>query len=199
MSTEKIDTGIRQGQLAQAALSLVTSSGLKGLSVARVARRVGLAPSAVYRHFTSKDKLLASVLNLIQQRLEANVVSVSTGYEDPLEALRELLMSHARMIRVNGGILHVVLSEQIHRDHSQRRTRIHGLVKHYLGQVAELVAQGQTSGHIRPDLHPATVALMLLGLVQPAAILWHLSDGDFAVTKHVERAWQIFSERLRAG
>jgi len=196
MSTEKIETEIRQEQLAQAALSLMTVNGLKGLSVARVARRVGLVPSAVYRHFTSKDKLLSSVLNLIGERLQSNV-AVASGGGDTLEALRVLLMGHVRMIRENRGILQVVFSEDVHNGHPERKAKVHALVKGYLGKLAEMVARGQANGDIRPDVDPATVSLMLLGLIQPAAILWHLSDGGFDVTKHVERAWQLFSERLK--
>ena len=41
MGTEKLNTEVRQEQLAQAALSLITTQGLKGLSVARVARESG--------------------------------------------------------------------------------------------------------------------------------------------------------------
>ena len=74
MGTEKLDTEVRQEQLAQAALSLITTQGPKSLSVARVARRVGLVPSAVYRHFESKDELLDAVLEMIRERLNANVV-----------------------------------------------------------------------------------------------------------------------------
>jgi AcrR family transcriptional regulator len=196
METKKLSTEIRQDQLAQAALSLIAAHGLKGLSVARVARRIGLVPSAVYRHFSSKDKLLSSVLDLIGGRLQSNVAVASSG-GDTLEALRVLLMGHVRMIRENRGILQVVFSEDVHYGHPERKARVHALVKGYLAKLAEMVARGQANGEIRPDVDPATVSLMLLGLVQPAAILWHLSDGGFDVTKQVERAWQLFSERLR--
>ncbi len=54
MAREKLDTEIRQEQIAQAALSLIASRGIKGLSVAAVARRVGLVPSGIYRHFKGK-------------------------------------------------------------------------------------------------------------------------------------------------
>ncbi len=46
----KLGTEIRKQQIAQAALSLVASHGLKGLNIAGIAGQVGLAPSAVYRH-----------------------------------------------------------------------------------------------------------------------------------------------------
>jgi hypothetical protein len=40
---------------------------------------------------------------------------------------------------------------------------------------------------------------MFLGLIQPAAILWNLSDGEFDVTKHAEKGWQLFQETIEIG
>jgi hypothetical protein len=39
---------------------------------------------------------------------------------------------------------------------------------------------------------------MFLGLLQPAAILWHLSDGTFDAARQVERAGPIFLDAIRA-
>ena len=39
---------------------------------------------------------------------------------------------------------------------------------------------------------------MFLGLIQPAVILWLISDGAFEVATHAERAWQIFSQTIQA-
>ena len=58
--------------------------------MARVARRVGLVPSAVYRHFESKDELLDAVLEMIRERLNANVVQASQDAADALQVLRRL-------------------------------------------------------------------------------------------------------------
>lgn len=76
MSTEKLDTEVRQDQIAQAALSLVASHGLKGLSMTRVARRVGIVPSAIYRHFKDKDAVLNAAIGYIQKGLLDNVTVV---------------------------------------------------------------------------------------------------------------------------
>ena len=62
MAEEKLDTRIRRDQIAEAALSLVASEGLRRLSVAAVAQRVGLVPSGLYRHFKSKDEILKAVM-----------------------------------------------------------------------------------------------------------------------------------------
>ena len=69
MRAAKLHTDIRQEQIVQAALGVVASHGLRGLTVQRVARQLGLAPSALYRHFRSKDEVLTAVLALIHSRL----------------------------------------------------------------------------------------------------------------------------------
>jgi hypothetical protein len=38
---------------------------------------------------------------------------------------------------------------------------------------------------------------MFLGLIQPGAILWQLSDGDFDVAEHASRAWRVLAEAIR--
>jgi hypothetical protein len=92
----------------------------------------------------------------------------------------------------------IIFSDEAHSGHPQRKQRVQQILGAYLGRIAELVRRGQQEGKIRPDLDPPTAALMLMGIVVPAGILWHLSDGGFDVTKHAERAWQLFRRAIVA-
>jgi AcrR family transcriptional regulator len=195
---EKLDTEVRQEQLAQAALALIAAHGLNRLSVARVARRVGLVPSAIYRHFAGKDALLDAVIALIRDRLHRNVDAVMEQTPDALDRLQLLLRAHVRMIRENEGILRLVFSDELHRGQPERKARVYEMVGSYLKKVAAIISRGQHEGIIRADLDPATAAVMFLGLIQPAAILWHLSGGEFDVTKQVEKAWPFFLSAITA-
>lgn len=197
MRAEKLDTQVRQEQIAEAALALVASQGLKGLSVARVARRVGVVPSAIYRHYKSKDEVLDAVLDLIRDRLLANVASVCKESDEALDRLHRLLIRHVRLLRENRGIPRVVFSQELHNGDSGRKARMYETIGEYLGQVAEIVRQGQQNGQVRSNLTAEAVSMMFLGIVQPAALLWDLSDGDFDVTRHAERAWQILEMAIR--
>ena len=79
MAEEKLDTQVRRQQIAEAALELVANRGLRGLSVAAVARRVGLVPSGIYRHFKNKGEILDAVLDRVEARLLANVAGRGAG------------------------------------------------------------------------------------------------------------------------
>lgn len=192
MGTQKIETAVRRRQIVQAALSLMASHGLKGLTIAGIAGHVGLVPSAIYRHFKNKDQVIDAILDLVREQLLGNVQMVTQEAENILDRLKRLLMQHIQLIRENRGILRVAFSEEVMSGPSNRKAKVYGMVKAYLQGVAEIVRQGQEAGVIRKNLEPNTVAVAFLGLIQPAAILWQLSEGEFELTHQAERAWEIF-------
>lgn len=196
MADEKLDTQIRREQITEAALVLVATQGLRRLNVAAVARRVGLVPSGIYRHFKNKDEIIDAVLSLLQSRLMTMVQAACEKTEDPLERLRTLLMSHIRFIREGRALPRMIFSDDLQHGTPERRQRILGILMGYLGQVRQIVEAGQKQRRIRPNLDPETVVMMYFGIVVPAGIRWHLTDGGFDVTRHAERAWQILRDVL---
>src|ERR1035437_383575 len=197
MRAAKTKTEIRQDQIARSALALISRNGFQRLNMAGLARKVGVVPSAIYRHYRNKDEVLDAVLELISQRLLGNVAAARTKSTDALERLERGLMGSVRLIRGEVPIPRVVFSEAIFTGHRRRRRRIHRMFQEYLGQVADILREGQRAGCVRAGLAPETLSVMFLGLVQPPTILWLLSGGEFDVTRHATCAWQIFSEMIR--
>jgi AcrR family transcriptional regulator len=196
MADEKLDTEIRQDQIAEAALSLVASQGLRGLSIAAVARRVGLVPSGIYRHYKNKDELLDAVLERVRQRLLANVEAACQASDDPLMRLKDVLTRHIRFIREGRAIPRIIFSDDVHVGSPQRRQRVLGIFSAYMARVAQIVREGQSQGRFRRDADAETIAMTLFGIIVPAGILWHLTEGGFDVTRHAQRAWQLFESAV---
>ncbi len=196
MSSEKLDTEVRQDQITQAALNLIASHGFRELSMVKIARKVGIVPSAIYRHFKNKEEVLDAAFDQVQGRLYDNVGIVCNETSEPLDRLKRLLIYHVKLIRESQGILRIVLSEDIYNGHSERRIKVYNIIKGYLDKIDKIVSQGQQEGKIRQDRDAATISLMFLSIIQQAAILWHISNGKFDVTRHAEKAWRIFNEYL---
>jgi AcrR family transcriptional regulator len=196
MSIVKMGTEVRRQQIAQAALHIIAANGIKRLNMAVLARHVGMVPSAIYRHYRNKDQVLDAVLDFSHHRLLGNVASVKAQTDEPLEQLRQLLGLHVRLILEHQALPRILFSEEVYGDHQERKGKLRDTIQAYLSGVADIVRNGQFSRRIKPELNSDTVALMFLGLVQPTAILWHLSDGAFDAAKHVERAWPIFREAI---
>lgn len=142
--------------------------------------------------------MLDAVLDLVGSRLHGNLAAAAREVSDPLEQLRRLLMRQIRLIRENEGIPRMVFSEELYAGRPERRRKVYRVITGYLKSVADLIRQGQKAGRIRKAADPHVLAVMFLGLVQPAAILWHVSDGAFDVTKQAERAWRVFRVAIQA-
>ena len=143
--------------------------------------------------------MLDGLLALIEERLLANVQDARRETACPLAALESLLKRHVRLIRENAGIPLVIFSEEVYGADSQRKTRVYRILQRYLERVEALFAEAQRAGLIREELVPGDLSVMFLGLVQPAAILWHVSDGGFDVTRQADRAWRVFVQAIRSG
>ena len=197
MRAEKQTSQVRREQIAKAAMTLIAGQGMKGLSVASVARKVGLVPSALYRHFKGKEEILKAAIEFVRDLLLENIRVVREQSGVPLEQLRLLLMRHIQMVREFQAIPRIVFSEDISASHPLRKEAIYKMLTEYLGKVAEIIIQGQRPGQINPSLDPKAVSVLFLGLVQPPVVLWYLSNGQFEVTSQAEKAWQIFKKAIQ--
>ncbi len=196
MAAEKLPTGVRREQIVQAALAVVAGEGLARLNVARVARRVGLTPSALYRHFPSKDAILDAVLESVRERLLANARAARDEGGPAIRQLRSLLASHLELVLDQPGLPRLLFSEQVYAGAPRRRVQMYRLVQAYMDRVADIVRVGQRSGQIRKRLDPAAVALLFVGLVQPAAILAHAGGAAFDARRQVAKTWEMFAAAI---
>ncbi len=196
--TEKRDTAVRQEQIARAALQLMGREGVDRVKMATLARRVGLVPSAIYRHYPNKDAVIDAVLDLVRDQLHDNVRIATTETGHALERLERLLHLHLELLQQNQGILRIIFSEAVVGGPAGRRARVFRTVQSYLEAIVHIVHEGQRAGVIRADTEPRAVAATFLGLVQPVAILRVMSGGTLDGTATAEAGWRLVRRAIEA-
>lgn len=83
--------------LIKAALRAIADEGPDGFTLRDVARRVGVSPPAVYRHFRDKEDLLVAVAAECADRLAAMMIAaVADAPADPLERFRATGIAYVR-------------------------------------------------------------------------------------------------------
>jgi len=196
MSLQKLGTKARQEQIAQAALDVIAAGGLRKLSMATVARRVGLVPSALYRHFKSKAEVLAAAVDLIQMRTQKALDDICEQSPDCAARLKLLLAYHLTISPENEAMERIVFSDAAFSGQLVAKKRVAQVISGYLDRLTGIIRQGQRDGAIRPDAKPATLAIMFVGLFRPLDVLRRVTDDKFDATRHAERAWHIFKDAI---
>jgi len=133
--------GLSRGAVLAAAREVLAGDGLDGLSMRAVARRLDVAPNALYSHVASKAALIDEVLDDVLGAVEQPEVT------DPRAGLRGLLMSTYDVLVEHPDLVPLYLARQGARGPNARR----------LGEVmAALLARGGVGGR------PAVEALRVL-------------------------------------
>jgi AcrR family transcriptional regulator len=197
MAKKRFGTDIRHDQIAEAALEIVRAQGVRALNVVAVAERVGVVPSALYRHFKNKSAIVAAVMHLIRTRLNKHFQDVVDLEMAPLEKLQLLFTRHIEMIGGNNAIPRLIFSEEVLAGVEDQRRQLYGIIQDVINNVATIVREGQKNGALRDDLAPESIAVSFLGMIQPAAIIWSLSEGEFDLAQHGRQAWQLFSNAVQ--
>ncbi len=196
MRAEKLGSSIRREQIARAAFALIAEGGLKAVRIGAIARRVGVTPSAIYRHFAGKDELLEEMIELIRSRLESNLQAAQESKGDALEVLEELLARMVGQIRENQTIPRMIFADDFYLGRPDRKSRANAMIRSFLDRLTETIRRGQREGQIRPELDAQVTSVMFLGLFMPPGILWFLSDGGFDVTRQTREAWMVFRRSI---
>ena len=84
----------RRDQILDTAAELFATRGFHGVSVGEIGRACGMSGPALYKHFDSKDELLAAMLIGISERLLEEGLARVEKARSPREALESLVAWH---------------------------------------------------------------------------------------------------------
>ena len=72
----------RKEEIILAALELASGNGLKSISMAQIAEKVGIKAPSLYNHFKSKDEIVKAMYSFLREKAQQNRTS---GFADPGE------------------------------------------------------------------------------------------------------------------
>lgn len=88
-------------RLLDAAVEVAADHGLARLSVADVAKRAGLSRQTLYKHFATRDELVAqAVLREAGAMVEA-VIAAAEVHEDPIDSLEAAILTSLEVARTH--------------------------------------------------------------------------------------------------
>jgi len=152
------------------AIELIAERGVRDFSVAEASRRLGVAPSAPYAHFSDRDELLAAVTVRAYQSLFGEMQPAIEGVTDPGERLAAMASAFVRFAATNRALFSVLYESGVDKaDHPEIESAEQPLARAILGAVRAL-----TPGS---DLQSGNLATAVEATARGFALL--LLDGDF--------------------
>ena len=146
----RADAQRNRGRILDAAEEVFARHGAAA-STEEVARLAGVAIGTVFRHFPTKDELLAAILKRLLARLAEDAAGL--GGADGLQTFFRRLVAQAAAKRTVVDLAGVSVPAAVGR---------------LSDAVAELLRQAQAAGTVRRDVHPPEVMALLTSVCQGA-------------------------------
>ena len=121
----------RRQQILDIAADLFARRGFHGVSVADLGAACGISGPALYKHFPSKDAVLAEMLVSISERLLAEGTTRAQGASDPRSAIEALVEWHIEFALEHRALI-VVQDRDWSSLPQQARERVRDLQRSYV-------------------------------------------------------------------
>jgi AcrR family transcriptional regulator len=159
----------RRAQIIDATLAILARDGLHGWTTAALARATHLSESALFKHFGSKDRILAAALEEQADRLHASIHAFHTD-ETGWRAAADLVRHILRFVEAsNGGPFLALIAGPLPpamRKKAQRSMRIVDV------KLRELMPRARRAGATAGD----DAAAFAYAIVQSSALRWLLRE-----------------------
>lgn len=196
MAREKLSTEKRREQIAEAALEIAAAHGVKEVTVSNVAKKLELAPSALYRHYKGKDQMIDAVVERLGTHLVLIVEDSAAEAENVFDILEGILSRIIGLGHKLPAIPMVLFSEEIFHRQGEDRSKFTSILEQYLQKLTAIVAEGQESGLITREINADQLSIMFVGLYVPPMLLYYSSGGKFDLEGQIMSAWKLFQKTI---
>lgn len=161
---ERQTTDIRQEQIKQAVIDIISTDGLKNLSTRNLALRIGMSEGSIFRHFKTKKDIIISIFNDIQDNFIGELKKIAESDEEPSFRLTKYLSVTIKYHTDNKGINMLLFSEASYKNDPELKKRLQQIFNDQKQFVIKIIIDGIKSGIWDENVVVENVALMYLGI-----------------------------------
>lgn len=166
----------RQKEIINASLELIAESGIQGLTIKNLSKKIGLVESAIYRHYESKTQILIAILDCITPKIKSEN---ENEVESIVSLLEKRLINHFRTFTEKPALVSVVFAEDLFQNEPLLVEKTRLKIEKSISELTDLITKGQKKGEIRPDINSEIVSIMINGSVRMLVKQWKMSGYSF--------------------
>jgi TetR/AcrR family fatty acid metabolism transcriptional regulator len=187
---------IRRESIIQAAIEVFSKKGFQAASISEIAQKAGVAEGSIYQYFKNKEDLFFSIPieETIQFRtqLELHLEGISGAFNK----IRKLVWFFLYFFKVNPEYGRLLMLE-MRVSKSFVKTDAYEFLKKSVGQVLDIITEGQKEGVIRKDTDVYILRHLVLGTLEHIVTHWLLKEENYDLLEHHQQVSQLVIDAMR--
>lgn len=184
----------RRQRILRAARDVFASEGFRNAEVKTIAVRAGVGKATIYKHFSSKEDLLLSLVQENFRCIRDIALTHLVGAGHPLQRFEKTCLAIADYLSANRNFSRVLIREA--GEFMQEIQRIHKTVVEENQPFADAFFDAMKSEDMIPDIPNHTLLELLMNLTIGTVYAWTLND-ERDLRQEVEYLFGLWQERRK--
>ncbi|MBA2778168.1 nucleoid occlusion factor SlmA [Billgrantia kenyensis] len=194
--TQATPISSRREQILQAlALMLEEDSG-KRITIAALARQVGVSEAALYRHFPSKARMFEGLISFIEETLFERINRILEEAREAVPRCGQILVLLLAFAEKNPGLSRLLEGDVLTGETARLRLRIHQLFERVETQLKQILREAELHERRRTVLPVSATANLLMAVAEGRISQYVRSDFQRRPTEHWDDQWALLSAQL---
>lgn len=182
MIAEKISE--RQFEIIDAAGRILTSSGVSGLTIKNLAKEMNFSESAIYRHFTSKEEIIITMLNYLADNMDERYAIALASEQPPEAKFTALFQNQFAFFSANPHFVVAVFSEGLMEESARINEAIRQIMNVKMKHLTPIINEGQQKGAFTNALTSEELIHIVMGSFRLFMFKWRVANFEFDIVKN---------------
>ena len=171
-----IEISDRQKEIIDSAGRILTQSGVSGLTTKKLAKEMGFSEAAIYRHFSSKEEIILSLLRYLGENMDSRLAEVIHSGANPEENLLGVFRSQFQFFEQNPHFVVAVFSDGLLEESEQINQAILNLMQIKMKYLMPIILAGQQEGYFTRKVSADELVHITLGAFRLHMFKWRISN-----------------------
>lgn len=173
----------RQKEIIQVSLDIISESGIQGLTIKNLAKKIGFSESAIYRHYENKIQILVAILNFFKENSGRLFTAELNAEGDAISKINQLLFNQFKIFSNSPSLVAVIFSEELFRNEAILLEKVSDIMNNNFNTLCNIIKIGQEKRELRNDVEAEHLAVVVMGALRLFVKQWHMSNYAFNLTE----------------
>ncbi len=173
----------RQFEIIEAAGSILSSSGVGGLTIKNLAKKMHFSESAIYRHFESKEDIIIAMLDYLAENMDNRYSNAIIAEQTPIKKFEQIFKSQLLFFSQHPHFVVAVFSDGLMGKSHRINQAISKIMMVNTKHLKPVIVAGQQQGLFNQSISTDALLHFCMGSIRLQMFKWRVADFQFDLIK----------------
>lgn len=171
----------RQFEIIQAAGKILTNAGVSGLTIKNLAKEMQFSESAIYRHFSSKEKIVIAMLDYLANNMDERYTLALSNELNSEEKFKILFQNQFSFFSDNPHFVVAVFSDGLMEESEAIDAAIKKIMQVKMKHLKPIIIAAQQNKIFTSDISNENLMHIVMGTFRLQMYKWRVSNFQFDI------------------